>query len=365
MKITLSAIKADIGGVGGHTKPSNELLETVRKVVRERSDLLIDSYIGYTGDDIHILMSHTRGVNNAEIHKLAFDAFMQATAVAKEQGLYGAGQDLLKTAFSGNVRGLGPGSAELEFEERPSEAVMLIAADKTEPGAFNMPFYYAFAEVSRSPGLILSNDMRKGAVFTIMDVANTGADKVIELKTPEEYVDIASLLFNPHKFVIEKIHSRSTGEQIAAFSTSRLHNISGKYSGKDDPIAIVRVQRPFLATEEIGAMFRYAHYVAGDTRGSHNMALMPVALNSPSSVYYCNPLISCLYFSMHNGRFTAMGDAFVDPVFDEIRRLATQKSFAMREQGFVMPAMLPMEEIEYTILADKLKELDKRFVLRK
>lgn len=365
MKITLSAIKADIGGVGGHTKPSNELLAAVRKHVLENGKDLLDTYIGYTGDDIHILMSHTHGVNNPEIHKLAFDAFMNATAVAKEQGLYGAGQDMLKTAFSGNVRGLGPGSAELEFEERPSEAVMLFAADKTEPGAFNMPFYYAFAEVSRSPGLMLSNDMRKGAVFTIMDVANTEADKIIELKTPEEYVDIASLLFNPHRFVIEKIHSRSTAEQIAAFSTSRLHNISGKYSGKDDPIAIVRVQRPFLATEEIGAMFRYAHYVAGDTRGSHNMALMPVPLNSPSSVYYCNPLISCLYLSMRNGRFTAHGDGFADPIFDEVRRLAAQKSFFMREQGFVMPAMLPMEEIEYTILAERLKELDKKFVLRR
>ena len=208
MKITLSAIKADVGGVGGHTKPSKELVETVKKIVSE-SRLLLDSYIGYTGDDIHILMSHTRGVNNSEIHKLAFDAFMEATNVAKEQGLYGAGQDMLKTAFSGNVRGLGPGSAEIEFEERPNEAVMLFAADKTEPGAFNVPLYYVFVEVSRSPGLMLSNDMRKGVVFTIMDVANTEADKIIELKTPEEYVDIASLLFNPHRFVIEKIHSRS------------------------------------------------------------------------------------------------------------------------------------------------------------
>lgn len=368
MKITLTTIKADVGGVGGHSKPSPELVDTIKKFVKKNGmdkGLIIDSYIAYTGDDTHILLSHTKGVNNSDIHKLCFDAFMEATKVAKEQGLYGAGQDLLKTAFSGNVKGMGPGVAELEFEERPSEAVLLIAADKTEPGAFNMPFYYAFVEVSRSPGLILSDDMRKGVKFTIMDVENTEADKVIELKTPEEYVEIASLLFNPHRFVIEKIHSRSTGEQITSISTTRLHNISGKYSGKDDPVAIIRVQRPFLATEEVGAMFKYAHYVAGDTRGSHNMSLMPVKLNSPASVYYCNPIVSGLYFSMHNGKFTAMGDAFDDPIFDEVRRMAAQKSFVMREQGFVMPAMLPMEEIEYTILADKIKELEKRFIVRK
>lgn len=368
MKITLTAIKADVGGVGGHSKPSPELVDTIRKFVKKNAidtGLCIDYYIGYVGDDTHIVLSHTKGVNNSAIHKVCFDAFMAATEVAKEQGLYGAGQDMLKTAFSGNVKGMGPGVAEIEFEERPSEALMIIAADKTEPGAFNMPMYYAFAEVSRSPGLILSEDMRKGAVFTIMDVEHTGSDKVIELKTPEEYVQIASLLFNPHRFVIEKIHSRSTGEQIAAISTTRLHNISGKYSGKDDPIMIIRAQRPFLATEEVGAMFKYAHYVAGDTRGSHNMALMPVKLNSPASVYYCNPIVTGLYLSMHNGKFTATGDCFDDPVFDEVRRMAAQKSFAMREQGFVMPAMLPMEEIEYTILADKIKELEKRFVVRK
>ena len=194
MKITLSAIKADIGGVGGHTKPSTELVDAVKNFVLRHKDLFIDSYIGYTGDDIHILMSHTKGVNNPEIHKLAFDAFMEGTKLAKEQGLYGAGQDMLKTAFSGNIRGLGPGSAEIEFEERPNEAVMLFAADKTEPGAFNMPFYYAFAEVSRSPGLMLSTDMRKGAVFTTMDVANTEADKIIQFFSLKIYNSIFPLV---------------------------------------------------------------------------------------------------------------------------------------------------------------------------
>ncbi len=368
MKFTLSAIKADVGAVGGHTKPSSELLETVKKFVTQngmKTGLLQDLYIGYTGDDIHILMSHKNGTNNAEVHKLAFDAFMQGTETAKKQGLYGAGQDMLKTAFCGNIKGMGPGIAELEFEERPNEAFMMFAADKTEPGAFNVPFYYAFAEASRSPGLLLSDDMRKGAVFTIMDCENTEADKVIELKTPEEYLDIASLLFNPHRFVIESVHSRCNGEQIASLSTTRLHNIAGKYVGKDDPIAIVRVQRPFLATEEIGASFKYAHYVAGDTRGSHNMALMPVKINSQASTYFCNPLVSGIFFSMHDGKFTGYGDAFDDPIFDEVRRIAVTKSFFMREQGFVMPAMLPMEEIEYTVLQTRLEELDKKFKVRK
>ena len=67
-------------------------------------------------------MSHTHGMNNEQIHKMAWDAFMAGTKVAQEEGLYGAGQDLLKDSFSGNIKGMGPGVAEMEFEERKNEA---------------------------------------------------------------------------------------------------------------------------------------------------------------------------------------------------------------------------------------------------
>jgi fructose 1,6-bisphosphate aldolase/phosphatase len=67
-----------------------------------------DLYVGHTGDDIAILFSHQQGVGSHKIHKLAWDAFVAGTEIAKEQGLYGAGQDLLKDAFSGNVKGMGP-----------------------------------------------------------------------------------------------------------------------------------------------------------------------------------------------------------------------------------------------------------------
>src|SRR5581483_3690443 len=70
----------------------------------------------------------TQGVDNERIHKLAWDAFTEGTKLAKEQGLYGAGQDLLKDSFSGNVKGMGPGVAEIEMEERPSEVFCIFAA---------------------------------------------------------------------------------------------------------------------------------------------------------------------------------------------------------------------------------------------
>jgi fructose 1,6-bisphosphate aldolase/phosphatase len=249
MKVTISVIKADIGSIGGHIAPSPELVETVSACVRQEGrDLLVDSNLSHTGDDIAILMTHTRGVANEQIHKLAWQAFVAGTERAKAQGLYGAGQDLLKDAFSGNVTGMGPAVSEMEIEERPAEPFLFFAADKTDPGAYNLPLYLAFADPMNTPGLILAPKISKGFRWVVMDVEHTGGDRVIELVTPEEIYDLAALLRDTERFVVESVWSRASGEQAAAVSTSRLHNIAGKYTGKVDPVMLVRTQMNFPAT---------------------------------------------------------------------------------------------------------------------
>ena len=365
MKLTLSIIKADIGSIGGHIAPSRRLLEAVRAHIREHgAGLLIDSYIGHTGDDIAILMTHTRGVTDEQVHRLAWDAFTTGTRVAKEQGLYGAGQDLLKDAFSGNVRGMGPAVAEMEFEDRPSEPFLLFAADKTDPGAFNLPLYLCFADAMNTPGLILSPDMSRGFRFVIMDVSHTGADRVIELSAPEQIYDIAALLRDPERYVIESVWSRANGQQAVAVATSRLHNIAGKYTGKDDPVMLVRVQMQFPATGEVLAPYATGHYVAGGMRGSHQMPLMPVALDTGTSYFDGPPLVSCAAFSAHNGVLTEPQDCFAHPFWDTVRDRVAAKAMDMRRQGFFGAAMLPMDELEYTGIVEKLNALDAKFVVR-
>ena len=72
MKLTLSVIKTDIGSIGGHVAPSKRLQETVQAVIRDRAaGLILDHYISHTRDDIAILMTHTRGEGDEQIHKLA------------------------------------------------------------------------------------------------------------------------------------------------------------------------------------------------------------------------------------------------------------------------------------------------------
>ncbi|HUL13025.1 MAG TPA: fructose-1,6-bisphosphate aldolase/phosphatase [Methylococcaceae bacterium] len=365
MKITLSVIKADIGSIGGHIAPSRRLLDTVREQVAERGKgLILDSYVSHTGDDIAILMTHTRGVGDEQIHKMAWDTFLAGTAIAKEQGLYGAGQDLLKDAFSGNVKGMGPAVAEMEFEERPNEPFLFFAADKTDPGAYNLPLYLAFADVMNTPGLILSPNMSKGFRFVIMDVNYTEGDRVIELNAPEQIYDIAALLRDPERYVVESIWSRATGEQAVAVATSRLHNIAGKYTGKDDPVMLVRVQMNFPATGEVLAPYSLGHFVAGCMRGSHQMPLMPVPFNTGTSYFDGPSLVSCAAFAEHNGKLTEAWDAFAHPFWNSVRDRVADKAQEMRRQGFFGAAMLPMAELEYTGIMEKLKALDEHFTVR-
>ena len=343
MKITVSVIKADVGGIGGHTKPSDGLIKAIRDTVENSGDLLIDHYIGYCGDDTHIVMSHTHGVDNEKIHKLAWDAFMAGTEVAKKEGLYGAGQDLLKDSFSGNVKGMGPGVAEMEFEERPNEAFTVFAADKTEPGAFNYPIYRMFVDTLSNTALIVNKSLASGVVMNIMDVEKA---QIASLRLWEDKPTIEAALMYPGRYVVDSVYTRD-GEPILDASTDRLHNIAGTYVGKDDPICLVRTQKNFPATEEVGSMFNNPHYVAGNTRGSHNMPLMPVKLNSAASINFCIPIVEALVFSMHNGKFTGPFDGFSTPDWDYIREIATKKAIAIRSQGFIHPATLVPSELEY------------------
>lgn len=366
MKITLSAIKADTGSVGGHNRPSDAMVTKAREFQSQAiaKGLLIDSRVTYTGDDILLLMTHTKGTDNPDIHKLAWDTFVETTKIAKSQGLYGAGQDLLKDAFSGNVRGMGPGSAEIEFEERTAEPFIVFTADKCGPGVFNYPLFECFANPYHNAGLLLAPDMRAGFTFTIMNVNYTEGDKVITLKAPVDYYDICTLLRDPNRYVIESVTENASGLVGAVASTSRLHNIAGKYVGKDDPVAIVRTQKQFPSTGEILSPWALAHYTLGDNRGSHHVAVMPVKQNSIISFFDGPTIVAAAGYCVHEGKLTEAVDLFDQPFWDTIRNKAAKKTLAIRAQGFYGPAMAGMDELEYTGVVENLKRLDERFTVR-
>jgi fructose 1,6-bisphosphate aldolase/phosphatase len=330
---------------------------------------ILDFDVTHTGDDVCLLMIHAGGEGNPEVHDLAWRTFEVATDVAKGEGLYGAGQDLLKEAPSGNVRGAGPGAAEITFDERaaerPAEPFLIFTADKCGPGAFNFPLWAVFTSPMYCAGLMLPK-MKKGFRFRVIDMEHAGGDKVVELQSPEEHLELAILLRDENRFGIQAIHSRAHAEQqVVSVSTDRLHTIAGEYKGKDDPVAIVRTQGIFPAPEEVVSPYMVAHYVAGDARGSHHMPIMPVAINTPVAGAYCLPLVACTAYSVtKDGKLSERVDLFGNVVWDETRLRAQRKAAELRQQGFVGPAMLPIQELEYSAFRDSLASLEARFELQ-
>jgi fructose 1,6-bisphosphate aldolase/phosphatase len=259
---------------------------------------------------------------------------------------------------------MGPAVAEMEFEERPGEPFVLFMADKTEPGAYNLPLYLAFADPMNTAGLLLSPEITKGFRFRVMDVSYTKGDRVIELSTPEDIYNLAALLRDNDRFVVESIWSRHDHEQAVVVSTQRLHNIAGKYTGKDDPVMLVRVQKNFPATGEILSPYAVAHYVGGFMRGSHIGPLMPVKRGTGCSYFDGPPIVSCLGFCVKNGKLTEPMDLFDHPFWDAVRLRAADKALEIRRQGFSGAAMLPYSELEYGGIVKILERLDERFTVR-
>ena len=202
--------------------------------------------------------------------------------MAKKLKLHGAGQDLLADAFSGNVKGMGPGVAEMEFEERHAEPVIIFMADKTSAGAWNMPLYKMFADPFNTIGLVIAANMHDGFTFEVHDVKE---HKKITFNTPEEIYDMLVFIGAPSRYVVKAVYHRETRNIAAVSSTQSLSLIAGRYVGKDDPVCIVRCQGDFPAVGEVLEPFAAPILVEGWMRGSHMGPLMPVSVadSTPSA----------------------------------------------------------------------------------
>jgi fructose 1,6-bisphosphate aldolase/phosphatase len=361
-KVTLSVIKADVGSIAGHHVVHPDQLAAATKILAEakQKGVIIDFYVTHVGDDLQLIMTHTKGPDHAEIHGLAWNAFQAAAKVARELKLYAAGQDLLSEAFSGNVRGMGPGVAELEMEERPSEPVITFHADKTEPGAFNLPLFRVFADPFNTAGLVIDPKMHGGFIFEVYDVQE---GKSVLLRSPEEMYDILALIGTTGRYIIRRVYRKSDNLLAAVVSVERLNLIAGRYVGKDDPVAIVRTQHGLPAVGEVLEAFTFPHLVAGWMRGSHYGPLMPVPARYAKVTRFDGPpRIIALGWNISKGRLIGPVDLFDDVAFDETRRLAQVVAEYIRRHGPFMPHRLGPEEMEYTTLPDVLERLKDRFV---
>jgi fructose 1,6-bisphosphate aldolase/phosphatase len=361
MKITLSVIKADIGGYVGHSESHPDVLAYAYECMAKakKDGLLIDFHVTKCGDDAQLVMTHNMGVDNKTIHELAWNTFVGCTEVAKKLKLYGAGQDLLADAFSCNVRGMGPGLAEMEIEERTSEAILIFMADKTSSGAWNLPLYKMFADPFNTIGLVIAENMHHGSSFEVHDVMK---GKKIIFSCPEEIYDMLVFIGAPSRYVVKAVYHRDSGLVGAVSSTQKLSLIAGRYVGKDDPVCIVRTQGIFPAVGEALEPFTMPYLVEGWMRGSHHGPFMPVSIpDSTPSRFDGPPRVIACGFQLANGRLVGPRDMFADKSFDNARQKANDVADYMRAHGPFEPHRLPLEEMEYTTMPQVMNKLKERF----
>jgi fructose 1,6-bisphosphate aldolase/phosphatase len=360
MKVTVSVIKADIGGFVGHSDAHPDCLCTADSALARAKEkgLLIDYHVTKCGDDLQLIMTHQKGENNGDIHEMAWDTFVECTEVAKKLKLYGAGQDLLTDAFSGNIKGMGPGAAEMEFEERVSEPIVVFMADKTSSGAWNMPLYKMFADPFNTIGLVIAENMHQGFKFEVHDVKES---KKITFKTPEEIYDMLVFIGAANRYPVKAVYTLS-GEIAASSSTQKLAFLAGRYVGKDDPVCIVRCQGAFPAVGEALEPFAKPYLVEGWMRGSHYGPLMPVSVaQSQPTRFDGPPRVTALGFQLSEGRLVGPRDFFADVSYDQARQKANDLAYMMREHGPFEPHRLPLDEMEYTTMPQVSRKLEGRF----
>ena len=350
--ITLSIIKADTGGFVGHTAVHPAMVVEAGVALRAAvsSDLLIDGQVATCGDDLSLIMTHRHGADATVIHAFAWDVFTRTTAVAQRLGLYGAGQDLLADAFSGNLRGMGPGYAELTFTERTSEPVVCFLADKTEPGAWNLALYKMFADPFNTAGLVIDPKMHAGFRFEVHDLLK---EQRITFETPKDLYDLLMFIGAPSRYVIRQVESATLGETAAATSTQRLSLIAGRYVGQDDPVMIVRCQSGLPTVGEVLEPFAFPYAVAGCMRGAHHAPLMPVAVEQAHPARFDGPpRVVALGFQIKDGHLVGPRDLFADPSFDRARNQAIEAMEYLRRHGPFEPHRLPLNELEYTAMGE-------------
>jgi len=337
---TLSVFTADVGGLVGNVSSHPGVVDNARERLGAAKDkgAISDCHVLRCGDDIELLITHHNGINDIAVHKLAWNTFASCRGIAKELKLHGSSESL-PDKFSGNIRGLGPGAAEVEFVERQSEPVVVFFANKTGGGAWNLPLYRIFADPFNSSCLINDETMLDGFTFTLLD---TRDNREIDIKTPEEAHLLVSLACFASRYVITSVSK--TGGEIAAVVSSRKKELTpGEAASENEPALIVRCQAGFPAVGEVMEPFSFPHLVSGSSLASHAGPLMPVPFYEANSTRFDGPpRVISAGFQIADGHLVGPHDMFDDPGFDEARKTANTITDYLRRHGPFQPHGLPL-----------------------
>lgn len=93
-EISLSVIKADIGGLVGHSGIHPDLLSTAEEhlAAAKAGGKIVDYHVTNCGDDLNLIMTHTEGDDSETIHALAWSVFEAGRRLQRSSSSTGRGR---------------------------------------------------------------------------------------------------------------------------------------------------------------------------------------------------------------------------------------------------------------------------------
>lgn len=339
MRVTLTAVSTVVG------RPAAVLARLALSVA---AGDLIDAQVRTLGSGLWVLLTHTRGENDSDVHRIVWESLD-----AGSPGDFGV------DGFPGRLDGTGATVVELPFDERPNESLIAFAGAGTATGAFNLPLFRTFADPFNTAGLVLSDSLSQGCSFEVHDSLER---RKAVFNAPDELYDLLAYIGSPARFAIKRTIPRATSQVAAAASTDRVAEVGGM-AGHQNPLAIVRCEGDLPTVGEALEPFALPSFVEGFARGAHLGPWMPVALDAAAPGRFDGPPRAvALGFEVTDGKLVGPRDLFADPSFDRAREEANHLADVLRRHGPFEPHRLPLDEQEQSELPAATSRTESRWV---
>lgn len=298
--------------------------ESLAEAVKAGS--LHDARAELHGDALVLILAHSRGEADSEVHRLAWDALAAGAAVLRRFAP-DTGRGVVAEAFPGHLSGTGASSAELVLNERPTGPLVLLLGAGVAAGVFNLPLVRAFADPFTTPGLVQAPSLRRGFNFEVHDLDQ---QQKMMFAAPAELHDLLACVASPGRCVVKRIVTPDGG--IAAVtSTDQRAQLAGTAPADDAPLAIVRSGGDAPALREVLSPFMTPSVVqAADGRLA---VTAPLRVDDEAPLQLAHPHLFALGFEWVEGRLTDVVDLFADDSFDDARADAAQLREVLAGQG--------------------------------
>lgn len=333
MPTTLTVAAAGLGAISGDGEVPAEVLAAVEDALT--SATVEVSCVFATSGVVAIVARHGGGEGAPEVHAQLWEAFRAGGTAASARGLHLAGRDLLADALptGGLLADAGPAVAELTFEPRQAESVVVLLAPGASVGSFNGALYRAFADPLNTGGLVHSGAMQAGFVFEVHDLHER---RKAVFQTPAESYALLAHLDDSSRYALKRIVSGGTGALAAVLSTESSTQLLGTAVAGDTALAIVRCQGEFPTLGEVLEPFATPLMARAIGATARLGPLLPTALGTPRSRDLAAAPVVAAGLQV-GATIEGPRDLFADAAFDDARRRAAVIAETLQAQRHVEP----------------------------